>query len=1221
MRKRSWSHSKLEVFKFEFNICVRAGAGSGKTAALVELNSRFLNNTTPVGEVSLNQILAITFTEKAAGELKERIRHMIEENLVQEGADEEKWLTERQNLLHANISTFHSFCTRVLREHPLQAGVDPYFEMLDSAKAEDILRRCADAVLYEALKDRRNEIGELVLLFGWKQLQNTFVNTVTALRNSGQSTETLPEKLDFQHTCCRKETEKEKLRLTALAKALFEVCETLLETKKSKVPQYLENYRAFRNRFPLPELKRRIGALGNGNAEEELGLLGELCGLVRGRLPADLSEIKEDLKDCAGKILPAAIRFFLTEDRQRCVIELIRETERRYGMEKRTFLDFEDLLVKTRDLLKTQPAIRHRYKKAFKVLLVDEFQDTNEIQREIVYLLAECLNKASKDYSRPEELELESRKLFIVGDAKQSIYQFRGADVSVFGRVIEDIKKKGGREIVFRDNFRTLSPIIRMLNPFFARTMQSDSDPYAVGFGPDDHLQPYRNPPELSGARVELLLTQQEKKARKRRKTEAAAVAARIHALAGSLDITDGEGLPCKAGFRDMAVLMRTTTHLPLYTKALREAGIPYVLVKGRGFYESQEIRDMVSLLSFLAGMERDLNLTAIMRSALADLRDNSVMSLKKQYDARRRKENFPGGFADFVLENKGELSDENEDFKRKRMTAALKELSGKVHQLIPAELLNAAQLRFNLFALLEGTFQGAQKIANIKKLIEKARSLPPGENSLENFLRFLERETEKGSAEAEAQIPEQNDNSVKIMTIHQSKGLEFPVVIIPELDGRPGRRSEHNIYTSADRGIALRYRNERTQAGEDTWLSLKIREEQDRREKAEFLRVLYVALTRARDYLILSACTGEEKPETEREVSTWQDMLFDFLGSEKIAGFLNSGEKERELSYESETATSSPAFSVKLVRGPAPGEKNAAHQRPPGCSLMENTENGNTGDGGKWRRILAGIGPPAGRGAFTVVMSPSDLTTFSLCRKKFLYDNLTSGKEGIYGRSELPPEGYAQMFGWTVHKLLESLDFGSPDVRSAVPLQAIRLKKGKLVPEAAVDRAEKAVHQILESESIGRTGLLSAKNYLKDYDIYYSCRRGGSDVYMYGLVDLLLENEEGRPVIIDYKYGEESDLYDDQISACALGLHRLGFSPLAYIIFLDRSGARPRPADTSEQAMKRTEEKILLAAESLEELQDFRRELSVIERKTCRHIGCPYQERCHGENENPLLF
>jgi ATP-dependent helicase/nuclease subunit A len=755
---------------------VEAAAGTGKTTALV---ARIVS-AVESGRARLGEIVAITFTEKAAGELKVRLREKLEEVLTGDKRKEALADLER-----AHITTIHSFCAWILRERPIEAVVDPLF-----AVADELQRR----LLFEEAWDE------------W--LETELGKNPPALRQAlmfGVELATLPElaALLVVH----------RDRLAAVKWPAPEPLDvdSVVGKLKSSAPTLERCLKHFLARSENPYLCARtfldsLPSLSHASVERRVAVLCSL-ELKQPKAKAHLDSVEafQEMRDVV-KELTALLEDFAATAGHNFLVELVawlRGFIDHFQKSKhdRALLDFDDLLMKTRDLLRGNAEVRRELQRRFKFVLIDEFQDTDPVQTEVVLLLGEGA----------------PGKLFVVGDPKQSIYGFRRADIEMYASTRREIERKG-RVLTFRQNFRSASTILDWVNDVFTKILVKSTDgdyqPEYIGLASWPHLQ-------TTHATVTLLRPNQPLKAGadELRRAEAAAVARYLRQQVGSG--------ACEWG--DVALLFRSFTGVETYGDVLQEHGVPFRVIGGRGYYQRQEIQTLSSLLSCLDNPVDRLNLVATLRSPLFGWADEVVFLTSATQGL------------DYLAEAAPDATEQV-----KQTFALLRDLHAGRHGSSVAGYIEHVFARTRICeAFFACQPDGAQSVANLLKALELARQLEvAGVRSLRAFVRRL-RDTVLGGVEEEPSPASEETQSVCLMTMHKAKGLEFPVVVLPDLAGRSSD-SGAKLLCRRDGSCELRFASRRTAGFDDAAAH------QEKREEAEEIRLLYVATTRAKKRLVI---------------------------------------------------------------------------------------------------------------------------------------------------------------------------------------------------------------------------------------------------------------------------------------------------------------------------------------------------------------------------------
>ncbi len=855
-----WSEQKEELFRFETDILVSASAGTGKTTALVELFLRLLEGSTSYPKpVTVGNILAITFTNKAARQLREKVSEELAARESDGSGDAD------EHLYDAYIHTFHGFCGRLLRSYAFEAGVSPDFALADELERERLLERAANEELTRHLSDPLPDLRRLLVNYGFVQLSES---TRAIIRSShGAPVEPL-------------DVPSERERLTELLHAELQSYRNLLERLQQSAEQtkLTEKTRAgidslLEHRLKLDDFQQvslakiPIGeALRFFNDWRSLFVVFKNWAKAVQPMRAPLVAHMERAKAlyCQYAALPdvAALR------------KLASAVATRFERAKRQAnrLDFDDLQRLAIRLLQDRTDIRRELQARFHVVLVDEFQDTNRIQKRLLELIR-------RDEAVCKTMNLPPTRFLFVGDRKQSIYRFRGADVAVFRELENDWQKTetGAQRLTFDDNFRSQSGLLGFFNRFFERMMSgSDDDPYAVNYGQGDNLRPGLGESAASSAPVEVISIQHGDSMHERRSIEARTIAARLKAIATldePLSIVKSGGLKRNAGYGDMAILLRRMTHAGLYEQALREAGVPYVISQSGGLYQRPEIVDLCNLLRFLLQPADSSARVAVLRSPAALLSDITLTKLLALPDERWLAQNFVLSQWQVIAEQ--ETEDEAEQKRLCNFVELCETLRRRMPLLPVSELIEEILYQGDLLIIAGQGEEGNRRSGNVEKFLRLVRGWErsqPGFDveallaRVKDLVRIAVREGEGVSCS--------DLGAVRLMTIHQSKGLEFPVVALPDLDQRfQGRQGQ--IFIGQGVRVGMKLIDPSEQVAYDTADSQELKAKDRQEELSEYQRLLYVAMTRAKDHLILTGYYDPKKSaKKELEKMSWFDWV-----------------------------------------------------------------------------------------------------------------------------------------------------------------------------------------------------------------------------------------------------------------------------------------------------------------------------------------------------------
>ncbi len=851
--------SQKKALNTKKHICVTAGAGSGKTTVLVERYLEILREH----DVKPRQIVAITFTGKAAAEMKDRV---IERLSPQEGKQD---LEQSNSLQHfrdemnsAHISTIHSFCSSILREFPFQAGVPANFSIIRGIDQKFLLQETLNTIATNAEDRHRPQLTRLLQRYGGeKKLVHFFSNMMEKrdiLEHLTQKIYSNPNDMEVREGLEQQVREHWMLTIDRLMSKIdvaefIQCLNAVLAVARGRYAEDANNL--------TPQLEAQHEQ--NPEAPEVLNLLRQIATLIttgenkirtQSFLPRriDRTGIADQiafLESTVKKIKDIPILEKEKDENKKADVEtdddfLISTTRDLLTLYKRIFTDYQnakfsqstldlnDLQLKTRDLLRNNEEIRKRLVERHQYYMIDEYQDTNELQYELVMLLTN---------------ELKCANLFIVGDPKQSIYAFRGADVRVFEKTRKKIVESGGLAISLKENFRALPGLIGFANHFFDTLMGDGSEnEFEVEY---ESLTQARHLKGNGG--IEILLGRRDDKAA----NEYTLIAKHIKDMKSNEETVwehskSGTESERPIEYRDIAILIRSRTHLPDIEHALLEAGIPYLTTGGIGFYQRQEIYDIWNYLDFLnAPSKNNVSLAAVLRGPAFGISDTELYEISLQDSIEQRKNSFWG-----KTQNYRSCTDQ-----LRHAIDILKTHTEFAHRMPVNQLISTIVNETGLIGTLQTGKYGQQRWANYQKLLDLARNFNGDENKqiLPDFIEFLDILITEEQREGQAPI-EASSDAVQIMTIHAAKGLQFPVVILPRLDR--GGQTDGEPFIDEAFGIGFSplkpddgYR--KTEPSIIAHLKNRSRE----KEVAEKKRLLYVGVTRARDRLILSGTLSDK--------------------------------------------------------------------------------------------------------------------------------------------------------------------------------------------------------------------------------------------------------------------------------------------------------------------------------------------------------------------------
>ncbi len=883
-------NQKIAVETRNVDLVVTAGAGAGKTRVLVQRFIGLLGD--PALNLDLDELAAITFTEKAAGEMKERVRAELVK-LAEASPDEpsvQRWRELQRRIGQARISTIHSFCARLLRENPVEAGLDPDFVVLDQTESQLLLLEAIDEEFLRGLADGDPDV--LLLAGGYRlpRLSAALMSLYEEVRGSGLAWDEVQARTGQRQAALNQKAVSCRSELSAIVEALL-----ASRGDPRLAPAAREALEMLAGIWS--DVKGVIQAIPeDGPGWQEVFYALERLEAV----PARAREVKDDLQKMreVAKQLAGAYLGICAGPYYDALFRLLRRIDASYSASKsrRRGVDFTDLELMARQLLKEHPELAGSRPaggrpagdhlaggriRSLKFLLVDEFQDTNGLQKEIIELIRGGVN------------------LFVVGDPKQSIYRFRGAEVEVFAQTAGEIAGRGGLAVTLAENFRSRANLVNFVNSFFTRVMHAGGDPASVGYTAMDPRRPGSSQPA-----AELFIGfAPELSADEAREEEARALAYRLREMvvtgealvaeegkpgARNEELAAGGGKPASredqtaqerlrpVRYGDIAMLFRTRSSLPIYEKALREAGVPYYTLDGRGFYTTQEIQDVLNFLRVVQNRNDDVALAGALRSPLFGVSDGELFRLRL----------IPGGGRLYEkleeLIRAGRSPDSLRDGLRKAWETVDKYRRAR-RRLGPAAIIEGLLADTQFVEVLLTRFNGGQAAANVRKLTEIAREFESsGFHDLGGFLAHIDTLLKRETDEGQAQLETEGADAVKLLTIHKSKGLEFPVVALPDLDRSRNGGGREAVYFAFDKEVGIGIALPDPDGAKKTPNLEEIEALDKARDFYEDQRLLYVAMTRARDYLILSGIFTDKHPKLEGpldELDSWLKWICAILG------------------------------------------------------------------------------------------------------------------------------------------------------------------------------------------------------------------------------------------------------------------------------------------------------------------------------------------------------
>jgi ATP-dependent exoDNAse (exonuclease V) beta subunit len=822
--------------QLDTTLVVEAAAGTGKTTELVQRITRIVET----GKGRVSTLIAVTFTEKAAGEMKLRLRTELDRSLLRQRENDVVRARVQQALSEletARIGTIHALCAELLRAHPVEAGVDPGFRVADGELTQRLLRTELAAWLervrqapppgvLRVLSRARVEEPQLAQEALWRAVQS------------------LADTRDFDALYAFPKFDRET-SLRAVAEELRALAELANESQETRCPlrralQLIGRTLASVEGGSLDELEAALRKLSRERDAWGLSGRGERFGR---RLPrAEVVQRREHARALLTALMAdvgAELSALLCRE-LRAVVEAYEARKAREGV-----LDFFDLLLRTRALLRQSASVRARMADSVSHLCVDEFQDIDPVQCEILLYLAASDPVCNDAYAAP----LVPGKLFVVGDPKQSIYRFRRADIALYDRIKRHLVETGAEVLTLSTSFRSLPEIQGFVNATFAPFMSGDVTRGEAAYVP---LAAHR-PARLDQPSV-VALPAPRPFGRSGRVTKTAveacmpeAVAAFVTWLVRESGYTVHEGgelVPVEA--RHVCLLFSRFRNFEgdvtrPYVRELEARSVPHLLSGGRSFFAREEVEAMLSALSAIEWPDDKLAVYSTLRGPFVGLTDEQLLQYRLS-------------FGTLSPMHKVELD---------ALAPPLREVAEVLSLLRRLHLMrNRRSIATTLEAFLAGLRAhagvaiwptGEQALGNVLRMAELARSFEqkPEATSFRVFLEALALRAEQGEM-ADAPVVEESSDGVRLMTVHAAKGLEFPVVVLCD-PGAPQRVEHPSRYIDAERGLWA----QALCGAEPEELRMR-RAEVAQHDEAERIRLTYVAATRAKEMLVVpTTCAG----------------------------------------------------------------------------------------------------------------------------------------------------------------------------------------------------------------------------------------------------------------------------------------------------------------------------------------------------------------------------
>ena len=875
-----WTREQQEAIESRGeNLLLSAAAGSGKTAVLVERIIQMITKD----ELDIDRLLIVTFTKAAAGEMRERIGSAVVKALEEKTGNPNHLRRQMTLLNRAKITTLHAFCIDVIRKNFHLIHLDPSFRIGDQTENSLLSREALEEVFEEHYENQNPVFHQLVESFGGSKedepLKEMVLRCYRFTQSQPEPMEWLEKQMKNFHVEKEEDLEKHpwilelkkgiNRRLTGAAE-LFQRALEVAQRPGGPEPYIAAIEEDLRTTGELQVLSQKnLKAFYQGLKDLKHPRLKpvkkEACDEV---LKEEAKALRDDGKDLIDKIKKEQLqqsptRYF--NDLQRVAplmdyfYDLVKAYDQGYGDKKREqgVMDFNDLEHFALEILKDSKA-QQMYRDQFEYIFIDEYQDSNIVQETLIQRIC------------------RENNLFMVGDVKQSIYRFRLADPTLFLGKYETFEKKGAestqslinRRIDLSKNFRSRSSVIDGVNFLFRHLMSKELG--EIHYDESAYLYRGRDHQPIEDSDLELHLiekkeedlqgVEEELQELKALEFEARVLVKRIKELSRDMEIYDeGLGTLRKVTYRDMVILLRSTKNSTnIFQEELAREGIPAYADSDSGYFEALEVQMFLDLLRVVDNKAQDIPLISVMRSPIGGFTTEELINL--------RLENKSGSYFEAlknaVIHREDELGNKAgkflENLRKWKEDARLYKIDEFIWKLLRET---------GYYYFLGAMPGGKQRQANLRILLDRASDFQQTSiKGLFQFIEFMEKIKQGSDDFGAAKILGEKENVVRLMSIHKSKGLEFPVVFLAGLGKQFNKMDiRSNMLMHKDLGLGPKFVDLQTRTYRDTLGKVAMKEVIEGENLSEEMRILYVALTRAEDKLVLFASVAGIEKQLEK--------------------------------------------------------------------------------------------------------------------------------------------------------------------------------------------------------------------------------------------------------------------------------------------------------------------------------------------------------------------
>lgn len=858
------------------NLLVSAAAGSGKTAVLVERIIRIITEEM----IDIDKLLIVTFTNAAAGEMRERVLKALVEK-IQGQPENEAYLRRQLSLLNkAYITTIHSFCIEVVRRNFHLIDIDPSFRIADATERNIMIQESLDELMESAYERADENFINLVEAFGSNRedikLQELIYRTYNFIQSKPYPEKWLEESTE-QFNLTKEELEKSLWTQTIKGNIRIE-----LNGAKNLIEEAIDMCNMING--PIEYLEALSSDMQNiegllKNLEISLeNFYAEISTLnhsrfssIRGQRKQDIDEVlMEGVKNLRNQYKEKIISPIKNSILTRSIDDQLKQLNYMYPMMKYLYtlvkdfsnlfsekklekgiLDFNDLEHYALRVLENED-VQNRFSKHFEYIFVDEYQDSNIVQETII-------NRVKRD-----------NNLFLVGDVKQSIYRFRMADPGLFIEKYERFSSEDeGKDtkIILSKNFRSRNEILQGVNYIFKNIMSKDLG--EIDYNEEVFLNKGLDFKSIDDPSIDIDIIEKkcddledvddDIKEMSHVEVEAKVVAARIKNLIGQKTYDPKIGDYREIRYKDIVILLRATKNWsPIFLEIFIDEGIPVYCDDSSGYFDVIEVKVFLDLLMLIDNRRQDIPLLAAMRSPIGKFTTNELIKIR----VNNKDGAFHEAIEKYIEDKDDELKEKLEDFIGK-----LNVWSTEVNYMKLDEFLWKLLIDTGYYHYVCAMPGGLQRQANLRLLVDRAEQFEKSTiNGLFNFIRFIDKLAKSGGDMSTAKILGENEDVVRIMSVHKSKGLEFPVVICPGLGKQYNLRDTYqDILLHKDLGLGPKYIDTDKRIYSETIAQVAIKRKMKIESLSEEMRILYVALTRAVDKLILVGSINDVQKESQK--------------------------------------------------------------------------------------------------------------------------------------------------------------------------------------------------------------------------------------------------------------------------------------------------------------------------------------------------------------------